>query len=352
MKYSEEKFNHLFSRQELSEKVGLFKGLNVAVIGDMVADNYIYGRTFRISREAPVLILKHQKSTVIPGGAANSAANLASLGANVQALGLLGEDAMGDALVKGLSAAGVSTEAMIRTSEYTSVSKTRVMAGASNTTSQQVVRIDSEPDPDLSDQLRQKLENQAKQVINEAQAVIISDYGYGVITPGVRELATKAALSGKPVIVDSRYNMLDFKGVTMLTPNEEELEMALKRRIKDIDSLYDMSSDVWESTGVKALLVTRGSHGMALMTKAGELLLIPVYGSDEISDVTGAGDTVAAAVTLGLCLGLEPSEAAKIANFSASVVVMKAGTAVVYPDELEKSILKQSICADSRLLKF
>jgi rfaE bifunctional protein kinase chain/domain len=191
-----------------------------------------------------------------------------------------------------------------------------------------------------------------KHILKQVQAVIVSDYGYGSVTPGVRKMVSQAAQTGIPVIVDSRYNMLDFNSVTMLTPNEEELEMALNRKISDIDTLYEMACRVWEKTDIRALLVTRGSHGMALMTNKTQLLLIPCYGSDEIADVTGAGDTVAAAVALGLALGLDPAEAAKIANFSASIVVMKAGTAVVYPPELIKSVLNEPLCPDSRILKW
>ena len=309
-----------------------FKGRRVAVLGDFVADVFIYGEISRISREAPVLILNQRESQLVPGGGANAVHNLRALGAEPLPIGIVGNDAEGRELLRFFKKLGVDTRGIRVERSWRTPTKTRILAGAVHSQRQQIVRLDQggpvKPNSPLPKKLRGKLP--------DCDALLVSDYGYGMITP---ELVKRARTSGIPVTVDSRFSMLTFNNMTAATPNEPEVEEALGISIgDDLQKLETAGRTLLRRLKHRALLITRGKDGMALFEQGTKTEHIPVYGSDEIADVTGAGDTVIATFTLALAAGATFSEAARLANYAGGIVVMKYGTRPVLFEELKKAV--------------
>jgi rfaE bifunctional protein kinase chain/domain len=311
----------------------------IVVIGDLIADEYLFGKPARISREAPVLILRFTEREVLLGGAANSAHNAHALGARVLPIGVLGKDVAGDELLGLFHSAGISTDGILREAGRTTPVKTRIMAGGYQATRQQVVRLDrepsGEPEPITEDGLLARL----TALGDRADAILVSDYGYGTITPrvfeGVKSLARR---SGAIVTVDSRYDLPRFTGVTAATPNEAELAQLTGMSVDDERGLEKAGRQVLERLDSRMLLVTRGSQGMALLERDGASSFLPIHGTDEIADVTGAGDTVISVFTLALASLATPLEAASLANVAGGLVVMKRGTATVSGAELTDAL--------------
>src|SRR2546421_11571650 len=205
-----------------------FPKITITVLGDLVADEFIFGEISRVSREAPVLILKHRERTVLPGGGANAIYNLADLGANVLPVGVLGEDEPGRLLLKGFRGKHIAVSGILKDKSYTTVTKTRILAGMTHTSRQQVVRVDREPDSEPNRHLRRELVLAAREYARASAVLLISDYGYGAATPALlNAVRYKGGLRGVPVVLDSRYRMLQYSGVTAATPNEPEVEAAL-----------------------------------------------------------------------------------------------------------------------------
>lgn len=310
-----------------------FSSIRVAVLGDFIADEFIHGATSRISREAPVLVLDFIRREVVPGGGGNAAMNAAALGGNVRAVGALGADEAGEELRRAMGGRGIDTELLWRDSGRVTPTKTRVMAGGRNTKRQQVIRVDREEKRALGERLESRMIREMERMADGGlDALLISDYGLGVVTKGVKE-AIQALSAELIVTVDSRYAGDSFPGVAALTPNEEEVEGLLGFR-PDEERLDEAGAALLEKTGARAVLITRGDKGMSLFEGDAPRADIPVYGSDQVLDVTGAGDTVIAAFTLSLAAGASMHEAAELANRAAGLAVMKAGTAVVEPHEL------------------
>jgi rfaE bifunctional protein kinase chain/domain len=314
-------------------------GLRVVVVGDLIADEYLYGKPARISREAPVLILRFTEREVRLGGAANAAHNVHGLGARSVAIGAVGADTAGDEVESLFRRAGMGTDNIVRSPERPTPVKTRIMAGGYQSTRQQVVRLDREPDapvaPDVEARLIQRLQSEG----TAADAFVVSDYGYGTVTPRVYDTVLGLARArGVPVSVDSRYELPRFRGATAATPNEPEVEALTGDAIDDERALEKAGRVVLGELGAELLLVTRGSRGMALFERDGPVTFIPIHGSDQIADVTGAGDTVISAFTVALAAGAPPVDAARLANVAGGVVVMKRGTAIVTPGELADSL--------------
>jgi rfaE bifunctional protein kinase chain/domain len=326
-------------RERLTNLVGEFAKRRVLVVGDLVADQFLYGEISRVSREAPVLILRHERTETVPGGAANCAVNLASLGAEASVVGVVGADAAGDALLERLRAAGVDCASVLRTPEVSTATKVRILAGQAHSMRQQVIRVDYESEPPSGAPLRRELGARVGDAATRADAIIISDYNYGVagaeIVAALREAARERDL---PVLVDSRFRLLDFAGFTSATPNEDEVEQVLGRRLADTATLEAAAVELRERLGHRALLITRGSQGMLLLEEGAPPQHLAAVGSREAVDVTGAGDTVIAAYTLALASGATFAEAADIANHAGGLVVMKRGTASVEARELLSSI--------------
>lgn len=324
----------------LSDVVERFEGKRVVVLGDFVADYFQFGDISRVSREAPVLILRHRETRVVPGGGANAANNFAALGARVFPVSAVGDDLAGDSLVQSFLQGKIDVSGIIRVKGRVTPAKMRFLAGWAHTVGQQVLRVDYEPQSGLGEAQRKKIENLLQARVSKADALAVSDYGFGVVTPEtVRRVAQRRP--GLPITLDSRYHLARYgrAGITAATPNEAEMEALHRTTIgSDIAELERCGSATLKDLKLKSLVVTRGRHGMAVFQPGAGAAHIEVHGSDQAVDVTGAGDTVLAAYTLGLASGATPLEAAQIANIAGGLVVMKRGTATVSRAELLQAI--------------
>jgi rfaE bifunctional protein kinase chain/domain len=325
--------------RRLREIVDGFRGCAVVVVGDLIADEYLFGKPARISREAPVLILRFTEREVLLGGAANAAHNVHALGARVIPVGVVGRDAAGDELLGLFHAAGITTDGIVTENGRTTPMKTRIMAGGYQATRQQVVRLDREPSGELQTITEDALVARLTGLAERADAILISDYGYGTVTARVFErVRAIAARSGAVVSADSRYQLPRFTGVTAATPNETELEQLAATPVDDECGVEKAGRQLLDKLDARILLVTRGSRGMALLERDGGCSFIPIHGTDEIADVTGAGDTVISTFTVALAGGATPIDAATLANIAGGIVVMKRGTGTVSPAELAQAI--------------
>ena len=314
-----------------------FPQVRVLVVGDLLADQYIYGQTERISREAPVLIVRHEREELKLGGGANAAANARALGAKVTAFGVLGRDELGRQMTALFKSTGISLRAV--TSAVTE-SRTRVLAGGQSTTRQQMLRLDRGVLGPLPEKLRASLAVQVLQAGLEADVVMVSDYGAGVLCEETRSALRAVAHKGVPVCVDSRFGLTDFAGLTVCKPNEPELAAFTAMPIRNDAELLAAGKVAQKRLACRVLLVTRGRRGMTLFEKGARPVHLPVYGSEEAVDVTGAGDTVSATFALALGAGGSPFEAARLANIAGALVVQKQGTATVTRPELARELAR------------
>jgi rfaE bifunctional protein kinase chain/domain len=332
--------------QRLKTIARQFAVRKIIVLGDFVADEYILGKTSRISREAPVLILQYTSRQIVLGGAGNATNNLAALGATVIPMGMIGDDETGRDVIHHLKGFGMDVSRLLVQRGRATTTKTRIMAGGQHqhTSQQQVVRIDRGEFELLSKESEDFFLKALEETMDHVDALVVSDYHYGVLSPRLIEKVNAMAAGGRRIItVDSRYRMLSFRGVTAVTPNEPEVEEALGIRLDDSEEAVRSAGErIRERVQSRAVLITRGSKGMALIESGKKAEFIPVFGADEIADVTGAGDTVIAIFTLALACGATLAEAAHLANIGAGIVVMKRGTATVNPDELETALGRPS----------
>jgi len=325
--------------ERLRAAIDAFRDKTIVVVGDVITDEYLFGKPARISREAPVIILRFTEREVKLGGAANAAHNVHALGARVVPVGVVGRDAAGDELLALCHAAGIPTDGIVAESGRPTPSKTRIMAGGYQATRQQVVRLDREPVGEPQPVTEEALLSRLTALAARADAILISDYGYGTVTPRLYErIRTLGRKAGMVVTVDSRYQLPRFAGVTAATPNEAELEHLAGVAVDDEPGVDKAGRQLLERLDARMLLVTRGSRGMALLERDGGTTFIPIFGTDEIADVTGAGDTVISAFTLGLAAGAGAVDAATLANVGGGLVVMKRGTATVSPAELAQAL--------------
>lgn len=325
--------------ERLLELVGLMQGQRVVMVVDLVVDRFISGVPKRISREAPVLILRFEEETVLPGGGGNAVANVAALGGEPRTFGMLGDDAPGRGLLHAFAERAIDIAGIGRRAGYNTPTKTRILAGGRHAIKQQVVRYDIEdqiePAPGDDERLLELLREEATQ----ARAVVLSDYGYGFarpqLLPHLREV-----FPGRPILGDSRYRLSELHGLSGATPNLEEAENLLGGSLdSSIQELEQGGFLLREKMGWGFLLITRGSAGMSLFTED-EVWHLPVHGNDQVADVTGAGDTVIGTLALALAAGASPLEAACLANYAGGIVVMKMGTATLSPDELRQAVAK------------
>src|SRR5215469_5199662 len=318
-----------------------FSKLSITVLGDLIADEFIYGEIARVSREAPVLILRHRERSVVPGGAGNAICNLADLGVTVLPVGVIGDDEPGRTLLRCFRQKHISITGIRTIRGRSTITKTRILAGMTHSPRQQVIRVDREPEMPLEPTSRRELMFHARGYIRASDALLISDYGYGAATPEIFDsIRSRAAMSGIPVTLDSRYRALAYTGVTAATPNESELEDALGTRINSDAGLVVAGKAVMQKMKLQSLLVTRGHDGMVVFSRSQKPVFIPIHGSDEVADVTGAGDTVIAAYTAALAAGADPEAAARLANYAGGIVVMKRGTATVTRAELLRAVME------------
>jgi len=327
---------HPKEANRLRKIVDAFPKITVTVLGDLVADEFIFGEISRVSREAPVLILKHRERTVVPGGGANAVNNLADLGVNALPVGVVGDDEPGRLLVKYLRHKRIAVSGILKDKSYSTVTKTRILAGMTHTARQQVVRVDREPQVPPNQHLTRELYLATREYMHASDALLVSDYGYGAATPAiVSTLREKGKLGTVPLVIDSRYRLLQYAGATAATPNEPEVEEALGIRIgQNWEKLVAAGEQVMERMKLQSLLITRGRDGMVAFNHRHKPVDIPIFGSDQVADVTGAGDTVIAAFTAALATGASTEEAAQLANYAGGIVVMKRGTATVSREEL------------------
>jgi D-glycero-beta-D-manno-heptose-7-phosphate kinase len=333
----------LAERDRLLALLEAFPRQTVLVVSDFVADEFVAGEITRVSREAPVLILRHRETRLVPGGGANAANNLADLGARVLPVAVVGDDEPGRELVRYFREKRADVRGIERVPGWTTPTKTRFLAGWTHTARQQVLRVDREP-PALPRTAKARLERRALELAARADAVLLSDYGFGVVTPALARRVVRAS-HWHPVTLDSRYSLLSFAGVgiTAATPNEPELEAQYHTSIgSDTARLERLGERARKKMGLQALVVTRGKDGMVVFEPRQRPRSIPIYGSDEVADVTGAGDTVVAVFTLALAAGAGFYDAALLANYAGGIVVMKQGTATVSRAELEAAIRSSS----------
>jgi rfaE bifunctional protein kinase chain/domain len=325
-------------RDRLVDLVHAFEGRRVAVLGDLVADEFVYGDIARISREAPVPILSHRKTVVVPGGGGNAVANLRALGARPLPVGVVGRDEAGRRLLDEFKRAGVSRTGIRVEPAYDTPCKSRILAGGVHTRRQQIVRVDrGGGGGELTRPVGAALRRTLREILGQADGLLVADYGYGAATPELLEGV--AAARSMPVLVDSRTRVTEFRAATGCTPNQEELECALGLApLVDRKAVEAAGRRLLRRTGNRAVLVTRGAKGMYLFERSRSPVHIPAYGSDEVADVTGAGDTVIAVFTLALLAGADFVDAARLSNYAAGLVVMKAGTATLNGEELMAAV--------------
>ena len=324
------------NKQELINILRRFADQRIVIIGDAIADRFVHGSISRVSREAPVFILQHQHTETSPGGAANCAMNLVALGAKVSLISVTGADEAGNELRAKLEVAGVNVDGVIASDKIQTTTKVRILAGHSHANKQQVIRIDYEGSSLNDDEVRAALLNKLQQAVATGNAVVISDYNYGVVDAQAADLIRKNTTA--PVLVDSRFRLLDYQGFTAATPNQEEVENLVGAPISSSEQLEKAATDLKHRLGHRALLVTRGGEGMTLVESNAAPVHIHAVGAQQPVDVTGAGDTVIATFTLALASGASFADAARLANYAGGLVVMKRGTATVTAAELEHSI--------------
>lgn len=320
--------------------VDAFAGRRVAVLGDLVCDEFVYGDIERVSREAPVLILEHRRTTVVPGGGGNSVVNLRALGAVPVPVGVVGKDDAGNGLLRSFDELGIPTSSISVVGGYATPCKSRILAGGIHTRRQQIVRLDRGAHRgELPPQVTRRVQRALETALRRADALLVADYGYGAVTPaGVRRALEKGGKADLIVTVDSRSRATAFRNATASTPNQEEVQNALELARIDDAALVAAGRRYLRRSAHGAVLITRGAQGMTLVQRGRPPLHLAAYGSDEVADVTGAGDTVIAAFTLGLLAGASMENAARLANYAAGIVVTKSGTATVSPDELRRAI--------------
>jgi len=313
-------------------------GRPVLMLVDLVADVFVTGSPKRISREAPVLILRFEGERLTPGGGANAVANVAALGGRPLPLGVTGDDAHGERLRDALAALGVETAGLLVRRGFRTPTKVRILGGGRHQVKQQIVRYDIEDRLELAAEERERFAAALAGWRGAARVAVVSDYGYGAAEPALLGPLRDALAPGGTVVGDSRFRLDAFSGLDGATPNEEETEALLGSRIEDdLARLERGGRRLLERLGTRFLLVTRGSRGMSLF-QPGATAHLPVSGTDQVADVTGAGDTVIGTFALALAAGAGPLEAALLSNYAGGLVVMKAGTATLTRDELRRVI--------------
>lgn len=323
---------------QLETLIGSFRGRRIAVLADLVADEFVYADIERVSREAPVLVLEHRRSQLVLGGGGNAVANLRALGADPRPVGVVGRDETGRRLLAELKRRGISTAGIRTAAGYRTPTKSRILAGGVHTRRQQIVRVDrGSRHGELAAAAQAGLIRRLASTAAGCDGLLVADYGYGAATPALLASVPRRRLPAI-VTVDSRSRTAEFRRVTTCTPNQEELERAAGRPLADDSAIERAARNLLRRMGADAVLVTRGSQGMELYEKGRPRLAIPAFGSDEVADVTGAGDTVIATHTLALAAGADVADASRLANVAAGLVVMKAGTATVSERELRRAL--------------
>jgi D-beta-D-heptose 7-phosphate kinase/D-beta-D-heptose 1-phosphate adenosyltransferase len=323
-----------FALDSLTGIVDRFAGRRLLVLGDAMLDHYLWGRCDRISPEAPVPVVDVQRESTSLGGAGNVAANLAALGAEPVLVAVMGDDEHGRRMVEAFAERGVHTRGLVRDPQRPTTFKTRILAQ-----NQQVVRADWESRADLEGAALFAVLDMLARELPRCDALIVSDYGKGVITRVVLERALGLAQAqGIPTAVDPKESHLDaYQGVSILTPNQHEAGYVMGKRITDERSLMEVGWGLQQRLDAECALITRGAEGMSLFERGGRYTHLPTV-AREVFDVTGAGDTVVSVVALALAAGAEYPEACYLANHAAGIVIREVGTAACSAAELKASL--------------
>lgn len=331
-------------KEKLIKAIDNLNKPSVLVIGDMAIDEMVYGTTDRISREAPVLILRHYNTKIILGGASNAANNISSLnGGKVSVIGTYGKDYYASILLDTFNKSNINTEYMVEDETRSTTVKTRISGSCSQSVTQQIVRIDRETISPLSNQTEQKIISQMEKAIPKHDAVILSDYNIGTLTDNVIKKAIELCKKhNKIIVVDSQKNLNRFQGVTSMTPNQPDSEKFVGFFIKDLNSLKKAGKDILDKTKAESVLITLGGDGMALFENNGNFEKIPVFNKTDVFDVTGAGDTVVAVYTLAMASGFNKKEAAILGNLAASIVIRYFGCATTNIEQLKDTLYKMN----------
>ncbi len=319
-----------------TEFIDKFKKKRVLVIGDFILDEYIYGETERVSREAPVLILKHRQADYMAGGGANPLMNIKSLGAEPVAVSGAGTEPSSEILFRMLDSKKINTSFIVRDPGYTIPVKVRIMAGSVHTAKQQIVRIDRDSKEPPSERMERSLIKNLAGLADTCDAVLVSDYGGGIMTPGVISAVNKIAKAGAKVIVDSRYSLGRYRNILTATPNETEAGPQAGIEKYGEEDVKKAGKKLMSMVKSKGMIITRGSRGMMVFER-GRVRKIPAFGSEKIVDVSGAGDTVSAITALALACGASLYDAAYLANIGAGIAVMKHGVAAVSAGQMKKA---------------
>jgi len=329
-----------YKKNDILEVVKNFSRCRIMVIGDIIADEYVFGKLSRISREAPVLILKHEESTIVPGGGGNAAANVSALGGQCFIIGFIGNDVYAARLKESIRKFSMNTDGLIHKKAH-SIVKTRILAGGNHTTKQQLLRIDREEKYTYIKGDSERISACLDTIIHDVDGILISDYGLGTVHDKVKEsvLSTGNA-EGKIIGVDSRYDLLKYRNISIATPNEWEMRDIITRNNVSQDDMVKYGIDLKKKIKSENLIITQGSSGMTIFDSDNRVVQLPVIGSDEVADVTGCGDTVISTVMLALVSGLDIITAGRIANHAGAIAVTKRGTSVVYNEELVNHINK------------
>ena len=324
---------------ELLTRIDAMPGRPVLLVADLVADRFLSGSPKRISREAPVLILRYEGERLLPGGGANAAANVAALGGEPLTLGVVGDDASGRALLGEFATRGINASGILIRPGFQTPTKTRILAGFAGGRKQQVVRFDQEQERELEARERALLLAAAARFAARTRVAVLSDYGYGAVEPGLVEPLRRLLPPDSTILCDSRFRLSEFRGLDGATPNEEEAVALAGTDLEEQGGSLVRGGMILRSRlGARFLLITRGSRGMALFDEGG-VAHVPVHGTEEVADVTGAGDTVIGTFALALAAGASALEAALLADYAGGIVVMKSGTATLSLAELRAAVI-------------
>jgi rfaE bifunctional protein kinase chain/domain len=325
-------------RDRLLEIVDAFGAARVVIYGDLVLDRFVLGTPKRVSREAPVIILSHEGERDVPGGGANALANLAALDVLTVPVGAVGDDVHGRALVGVLTDSGIDTSGIVTVPGFRTPTKVRILGGGPSSLKHQIARYDIEDRLPADGAWRDRLTERLTEAREGLGAVAVSDYGYGTVQPDLLERAFGGAPPPPWICGDSRHRIDTLGAIHAATPNLQELEESVGRPLSSDDDVVAAAARLRAALGARFVLATRGNRGMTLVEEGAEPRHLPVFGTDQVADVTGAGDTVLAVLTAALAVGASPLEAARLANYGGGVVVMKLGTATVNRDELRAAI--------------
>jgi D-glycero-beta-D-manno-heptose-7-phosphate kinase len=332
-------------KEHLSQWISKLGQGRVLVVGDLVIDEMIYGATHRLSREAPVMILKHQRSDILLGAAGNAAHNVARLNAaRAAVVGVAGKDYYCSLLLDAFQRDGIDATGLIQDADRPTSTKTRISGMANHSVTQQVVRIDRESNAPVSKAVEDQLLDTLTRMAPEFDAMLLSDYSLGVLTPAViahcRALCAKHQLL---MVVDSQQDLRLFQGAAIITPNQTEAERQAGFLLNTPEAVRRAGIKLLEESGSQNMLITRGESGMSLFERlpdgAPRQTDIPVFNRSEVFDVTGAGDTVVATLTLAMAVGVPLPEAAVLGNLAASIVVKRFGAATTTPQELNEALM-------------